>query len=74
MYYSTGTLGRFLSNFKKICKKLNFGRNQLKLATRHKNMYMYEKKIIKIENSPGANFDKIPCTIFGLVFEANFKN
>ena len=44
MYYSTGTLARFLSNFK-IHKKSNFDRNQLKLSTQHKYMYMYQKKL-----------------------------
>ena len=28
-------------------KKSNFDRNQLKLATQHKNMYMYQKKLQK---------------------------
>ena len=27
----------------KICKKSNFDRNQLKLSTQHKFMYMYQK-------------------------------
>ena len=37
-----------LSNFGatlKINKKSNFDRNQLKLSTQHKNMYMYQKKL-----------------------------
>ena len=29
----------------KICKKSKLDRNQLKLSTQHKNMYMYQKKI-----------------------------
>ena len=29
----------------KIHKKSNFDQNQLKLSTKHKNMYMYQKKI-----------------------------
>ena len=29
----------------KIHKKFNFDRNQLKLETQHKNMYMYQEKI-----------------------------
>ena len=45
MYYSTGTLARFLSNFKNSQKKSNFDRNQLKLSTQHKYMYMYQKKL-----------------------------
>ena len=47
----------------KIHKKSNFDRNQLKLDTQHKNMYMHQKKNIKMQNSLGAIFDKIPCTI-----------
>ena len=41
LYYSTGLLARFWSNFKKFCKKFNFDQNQLKLSTQHKYMYMY---------------------------------
>ena len=29
----------------KIYKKSDFDRNQLKLSTQHKNMYMYQKKL-----------------------------
>ena len=29
----------------KIRKKSNFDRNQLKLSTQYKNMYMYQKKL-----------------------------
>ena len=29
----------------KICKNSNFDRNQLKLSTQHKYMYMYQKKL-----------------------------
>ena len=29
----------------KIRKKSNFDRNQLKLATQHKNMYMHQEKL-----------------------------
>ena len=29
----------------KNCKKFNSDRNQLKLSTQHKNMYMYQKKL-----------------------------
>ena len=43
-YYSTGTFARFWSNLK-IRKKSNFDRNQLKLSTQHKYMYMYQKKL-----------------------------
>ena len=32
-----------LEQLYKIRKKLNFDRNQLKLSTQHKNMYMYQK-------------------------------
>ena len=58
MYYSTGTLARFLSNFK-ICKKSKFDWNQLKLSTQHKYMYMYQEKKINMENSLLAIFDEI---------------
>ena len=51
LYYSTGTLTQFLSNFK-IHKKSNFDRNQLKLSTQHKFMYMYQKKYKNREFSP----------------------
>ena len=44
LYYSTGTLAQFLSNFK-IRKKSKFDRNQLKLSTQHKYMYMYQEKL-----------------------------
>ena len=43
MYYSTGTLARFLSKLKNH-KKSIFDRNQLKLKTQHKDMYMNQKK------------------------------
>ena len=46
LYYSV--LQGLLSNFRatlKIRKKSNFDRNQLKLSTQHKNMYVYQKKI-----------------------------
>ena len=39
-------------------------------------MYLYQKKFIKINNSLGAIFDKIPCTIahgLGPNFGANLK-
>ena len=42
----------------KNCKKSNFDRNQLKPSTQHKNMYMYQKKIIKMENSLLVIFDE----------------
>ena len=29
----------------KICKKSNFDRNQLRLSTQHKYMYVYQKKL-----------------------------
>ena len=40
-YYSTGTFTRFL----KIRKKSKLDRNQFKLSTQDKNMYMYQEKI-----------------------------
>ena len=51
----------------KIRKNFNFDRNQLKLAKQHKNMYMYQKKIIKMENFLLAICDGIwPETLKGL--------
>ena len=44
LYYSTGTFVQFWSNFKNR-KKSNFNRNQLKLSTQHKYMYMHQEKI-----------------------------
>ena len=64
----------------KIRKKSNFDWNQLKLDIQHKNMYMYQKKIIKMENSLLAIFDKIwPTTLYYstgtfIKFLSNFKN
>ena len=43
----------------KNCKKLNFDQNQLRFSTQHKNMYMYQKKIIKMKNSLIVIFDEI---------------
>ena len=78
-YYSTGSLARFLSN-SKIRKKSKFDRNQLKLSTQHKYMYMYQEKNIKMENSLLVLFDEIwPETLYystGTLarFLSNFKN
>ena len=44
LYYSTGTLGQFLSNYK-IHKKSNFDQNRFTLSTQHKDMYMIQKKL-----------------------------
>ena len=44
LYYSTGAFPNFGAT-SKICKKSNFDRNQLKLSTQHKYMYMYQKKL-----------------------------
>ena len=44
LYYSTGTLVRFLATLK-IHKKSNFDWNQLKVSMQHKNMYMYQEKL-----------------------------
>ena len=41
-----------------IREKSNFDWNQLKLSTQHKYMYMYQKKIIKMENSLLVIFDE----------------
>ena len=64
LYYSTGSLARFLSNFKNLLKS-NFDSKLLKLSIYHKNMYMYMciRKIIKVANSLLAIFDKIPCVL-----------
>ena len=45
MYYIVqGLLSDFGATLK-ICKKSNFDQDQLKLATQHKNMYMYLRKL-----------------------------
>ena len=41
LYYSTANFGATL----KIRKKSKLDRNQLKLSTQHKNMYMYQEKL-----------------------------
>ena len=62
----------------KIRKISNFDRNQLKLSTQHKYMFMYQ--IIKMENSLLVIFDEIwPETMYystGTLtqFWSNFKN
>ena len=43
-YIVQGLLPDFGANLK-IHKKSNFDRNQLKLSTQHKKMYMYQKKL-----------------------------
>ena len=49
----------------KIHKKSNFDQNELKLSTQHKDMYMYQKKIIKMENSLIVIFHEIwPETMY----------
>ena len=64
----------------KIRKKSNFDWNQLKLSKQHKNMYMYQKKIIKMENSLLVIFDEIwPKTLYYstgcfVEFWSKFKN
>ena len=64
LYYSKGTLAQFLSNYN-IFKKSNFNWNQLKLSTQHKNMYMHQKKYMKMENSQILIFDEIwPTTLY----------
>ena len=63
----------------KIRKKSNFDRNQLKLSTQHKNMYMYQKILLKwgiLSFSFLTKFGQRPCTIVqGLWpdFGANLK-
>ena len=52
MYYIVqGLLPDFGATLK-IHKKSNFDRNQLKLSTQHKYMYMYQKKYKNLEFSP----------------------
>ena len=64
----------------KICKKSNFDWNLLKVSTQHKNMYMCQKKNIKMENSLLVIFDEIwPTTMYYSTgslaqFLSNFKN
>ena len=49
----------------KIRKNFNFDWNQLKLSKQHKNMYMYQKKFIEMENFILAIFDEIwPETLY----------
>ena len=50
----------------KIHKKSNFDRNQLKLSTQHKDMYMYQEKLKKWRIGSFSFLTKIgqiPCTI-----------
>ena len=47
----------------KIRKKSKFDRNQLKLSTQHKDMYMHKEKLRILYFSFLAKFDKNPCTI-----------
>ena len=54
LYYILPDFGATLN----ILKKFNFDLNQLKLSTQHKYMYMYQKKIIKMENSLLASLMK----------------
>ena len=58
LYYSTGCLARFLSNFKNS-KKSNFDWNQLKLPTQHKVHVYASENIIKMANSLLFIFDEI---------------
>ena len=44
LYYSTGSLARFFSNFK-IHEKSNCDQNQLKISKQHKKMYMHQEKL-----------------------------
>ena len=50
MYYIVQGLWPDFGATLKIHKKSNFDWNQLKLEKQCKNMYMYQKKIIKMEN------------------------
>ena len=42
-----------------IWPDFNFDQNQLKVDTQHKDMYVYQKKFIKIENSLEAIINEI---------------
>ena len=55
-----------MPNFRATLKIHNFDQNQLKIIDKqNKNMYMYQKKIIKMENSLFAIFGKIwPMTLY----------
>ena len=44
IYIAQGPWSNFGATLK-IYKKSNFDRNQLKLSTQHKNVYMYQKKL-----------------------------
>ena len=45
MYYIVQGLWPNFGVTFKIHKKSNFDRNQLKISTQHKNMYMYQEKL-----------------------------
>ena len=45
MYYIVQGLWPNFGVTLKIHKKSNFDRNQLKISTQHKNMYMYQEKL-----------------------------
>ena len=73
-----GLLPDFGANLK-IHKKSKFDQNHLKISVQLRNMYMYQKKIIKIENSLLVIFDEIwPKTMYYSTgtfarFWSNFK-
>ena len=55
----------------KIHKKSNFDRNQFKLETQHKNMYMYQKKLYNwriLSFSILMKSGQRPCTIVQCVW------
>ena len=45
MYYIVQGLWLDFGATLKICKKSNYYRNQLKVSTQHKYMYMHQKKL-----------------------------
>ena len=66
LYYIVHGLWADFGATLKFCKKSNFDRNQLKLSTQHKYMYMYQKKLLKwriLSLSFLMKFGPRPCTI-----------
>ena len=53
-------------NWKELIYRFSRGKNQLKLSTQHKYMYMYQKKLLKwriLSFSFLMKFGPRPCTI-----------
>ena len=79
LYYSTGTLARFLSNFENmLCRK--FELIPIKIGFFTKGHVYVSENLIKVENSLLVNFDEIwPNTLYystGTLarFLSNFEN